>query len=437
MKKLNLIGLIAILMFSASALFAQSYTSYLTGSPVDADVQPQFGLCLMGGAGESDEAMTWFLERANGGDVVVLRASGEDGYNNYMFSELGVEVNSVETIVFNTADAASDPYVIERVGNAEAIWMAGGDQNDYITFWQDTPIQDAINDLINLKQGPVGGISAGMAVLGQAYFPASSGTINSENALNNPFATQMQFGWNDFIDAPFMQNVITETHLNDPDRIRYGRITAFLARLGFDQGIRPFGMASNEYCAIAIDENGLARAFGEYPDFDDDFVYFLQGNCAEPSGPEVIAENQPLTWDRNNQAVKVYQVPATVNGQNYLDLNDWINGEGGAWEDWYVINGELTRSADADAPDCSVGLRDLGTIEALIFPNPTTGLMTIKTGELNWNYRIYDMTGRLLEAGNEPTTERILDLRNMLSGIYKLTVETEAAFFSTSVVVSH
>jgi cyanophycinase-like exopeptidase len=436
MKNISKYGMMAVGIMCSGAMFAQSYTSYLTGNPVDLEVQPQFGLCLMGGAGESDEAMIWFLERANGGDVVVLRASGSDGYNEYMYTELGVDLNSVETIVFNTAEAANDPYVIERVQNAEAIWMAGGDQNDYVTFWQDTPIQDAINNLLNVKQGPVGGISAGMAVLGQAYFPASSGTINSENALNNPFAPQMQFGWNDFIDAPFMQNVITETHLNDPERIRYGRVTAFLARLGFDQGIRPFGMASNEYCAIAIDENGLARAFGEYPAFDDDFVYFLQGNCVEPSGPEIIVENQPLTWDRNNQAVKVYQVPATANGQNYLDLNTWTDGEGGFWEDWYVVSGELTRSTDATAPDCLVSVRNQRTIDAVVFPNPTSGALTIKTGETNWKYRVYDLTGRLLQSGNELTTERTLDLGDMPSGLYKLSVETENEFFSTSFVVS-
>ena len=53
----------------------------------------------MGGATEDDNAMIWFLERSNGGDILVLRTSGSDGYNNYLFSELGVNVNSVETIV--------------------------------------------------------------------------------------------------------------------------------------------------------------------------------------------------------------------------------------------------------------------------------------------------------------------------------------------------
>jgi hypothetical protein len=134
--------------------------------------------------------------------------------------------------------------------------------------------------------------------------------------------------------------------------------------------------------------------------------------------------------------VKVYQVPATVTGQNYLDLNTWTDGEGGFWEDWYVVSGELTRSTDATAPDCLVAVRNQRSIDAVVFPNPTSGALTIKTGETNWQYRVYDLSGRLLESGNEPSTERTLDFSQMPSGLYKLTVETENAFFSTSFVVS-
>ena len=77
------------------------YTSWITGDEGNSMAQPSPGVVLMGGASEHDEAMKWFLEQANGGDVVVIRASGSDGYNDYMFSDLGVTVNSVETIRFD------------------------------------------------------------------------------------------------------------------------------------------------------------------------------------------------------------------------------------------------------------------------------------------------------------------------------------------------
>lgn len=79
----------------------------------------------MGGATEDDNAMKWFLQRANGGDVLVLRTTGSNGYNSYLYSSLGINVNSVETIVCNNASASNDAYVLQKINQAEAIWFAG------------------------------------------------------------------------------------------------------------------------------------------------------------------------------------------------------------------------------------------------------------------------------------------------------------------------
>ena len=51
------------------------------------------------------------------------------------------------------------------IRRAEVIFIAGGDQANYIRDWKDTPVQDAIN--ANLAEGkPIGGTSAGLAVQG-------------------------------------------------------------------------------------------------------------------------------------------------------------------------------------------------------------------------------------------------------------------------------
>ena len=88
----------------------------------------------MGGATEDDNAMIWFLERSNGGDILVLRTSGSNGYNDYLYNELGVDVNSVETIVLNNSSAANESYIHNKVLNAEAIWFAGGDQSNLVQY---------------------------------------------------------------------------------------------------------------------------------------------------------------------------------------------------------------------------------------------------------------------------------------------------------------
>ena len=59
----------------------------------------------MGGAREDDNAMRWFLKQADGGDILVLRTSGSNGYNDYLYSELQVNVNSVESIVVKNKNA--------------------------------------------------------------------------------------------------------------------------------------------------------------------------------------------------------------------------------------------------------------------------------------------------------------------------------------------
>ncbi len=429
---LSLIISALILAFSANG---QSYTNWFTGNTEDVQVQPQFGICLMGGAGESDEAMKWFLERANGGDVLVLRTSGSDGYNDYLYSELGVTVNSVETIRFDAAAAATDPYVLDKLSKAEAIWLAGGDQAVYESFWKNTAVEDAINNLLNVVGGPVGGISAGMAIMGQSYFPASNGTITQEAALANPFAPQMQFGYDDFVDAPFLNGVITETHLNDPDRIRYGRITAFMARLGFDHDVRPLGIGSNEFCAVAIDENGIGRAFGEFPEFDDDYIYFLQANCVEPSGPEIMEAATPLTWLRNEEAVKVYKVPATLDGENFFDLNDWNSGSGGTWQNWYVDSGMLTMENAEGAPACFLSVRGSNKLSGVsLYPNPTEGMLNLKTNEASWTYSVYDVSGRILMQQIVNRNETNLDVSGLSSGIYKIVISSNGAYFSASFV---
>ena len=70
----------------------------------------------MGGATEDDNAMKWFLEQANGGDVLILRTSGSDGYNQYFYSQLGISVNSVETIVFDNASASNQKlYTLKNI----------------------------------------------------------------------------------------------------------------------------------------------------------------------------------------------------------------------------------------------------------------------------------------------------------------------------------
>ncbi|MCM5661435.1 cyanophycinase [Galbibacter mesophilus] len=318
---------------------SKDYVSYVTGSETDKKTTPKGGICLMGGATENDRAMKWFLNRADGGDVLVLRTSGSDGYNNYMFSELGVDLNSVETIVCKNAKASDDDYLHTQINNAEAIWFAGGDQWDYVSFWRDTKVAELINKAITERNIVIGGTSAGMAIQGGFYYSAQRGSVKSDEALMNPYNQDMTIGNEEFIDNKILAEVITDTHYDNPDR--KGRHVAFLARIRKDNGVAGKGIACDEYTSVCIDEKGLATIYGGAPDYDDN-AYFIQPNPEiENNAPEVCEDGEPLEWNKNSKALKVYAVKGTNDGNHTFNLNDWQTANGGEWQYWYVENGEL------------------------------------------------------------------------------------------------
>lgn len=256
-------ALIGVAAASASAAATSaSYDYWLTGSA--ADVKPaktRAGLFLSGGGGDVAAAWKWFVACAGGGDIVVLRASGVDGYNDYIFSKIG-GVDSVESIRFNSAEAARDPRVLEIIAKADGIFLAGGDQARYVTYWKDSPVGAALN--AHLRAGkPLGGTSAGLAVLGQYYFSALHDSVTSAAALADPFDRKITVG-RDFIAAPPLVGVITDSHFMA--RQRLGRLVVFLARIAVDEHGKPtrlVGLGVDEGTALCVEPDAQARVFTE------------------------------------------------------------------------------------------------------------------------------------------------------------------------------
>ena len=418
MKDMRVFGLFLMLCLSMPAI-AQDYTSYFTGDTTDVTVTVQKGTVLMGGASENDNAMRWFLERAGGGDILVLRTSGEDGYNAYFFEDLGVDVNSVETILCNNKDASFNPYVLRRVAEADALWFAGGDQWEYIDYWRDTPMEDAFNVLINEKQITIGGTSAGCAIMGQAYFSAENGTIISNTALHNPYHNLVQLGNDDFLNNPATSNLITDTHYDNPDR--RGRQVTFLARLMTDYGTPFYGIGVEEYTAVCIDELNIAHVYGSYPG-DDDFAYFLQVNCYSPSGPEVCADGDLLTWDRNDAAIKVIKMAGTNSGSGMVDLNDWKTASGAdfTWENWWVENAILKVTTEATEIDCTTPIAQSDNINSSLAINIEQDVLHIYTDVLLQQYKIYTITGQLIQSGE--IFNNSIPIKQLVNGTYLLAI---------------
>src|SRR5262249_6017048 len=158
-----------------------------------------------------DVAFKWLCERASGGDFVVLRASGDDAYNPYINGLC--KANSVSTLILPDTASANDPRVAEILRQAEAIFIAGGDQANYINHWSNTPVQREMNAAIT-RGVPIGGTSAGLAVMGQFIYSAQGDApddkdLSSALALANPFHPRITVR-RDFLEIPILKNTLTD-----------------------------------------------------------------------------------------------------------------------------------------------------------------------------------------------------------------------------------
>lgn len=397
---------------------AQAYTSWLSGSAEDVTTQPQPGLLLAGGGTDNDEAMRWLLQRADGGDVVVLRASGADGYNDYLFAELGIEVNSVETIRFDGAAAASDSSVIARIRGAEALFIAGGDQYRYYSYWQNTEVEDALNYLILEKRITVGGTSAGMAILGQSYYVPEGSGATSQEALGNPFHANVAGVLSgDFLMHPLMGRVITDTHY--AERNRQGRHLVFMGRLAALTNDQVYGIACNENVAVALTDDGQARVYGNSG--TQDHAYFMRTNCVSVFMPEIMLPNLPMTWNRNMSALKVYKVPGTLSGTHWFDVAAWEAGSGGSWEHWWAING-VWNSGPGTEPDCApTGVSASPALpQVKISPNPADHSVKLGYGDEEAPQSILLINALGQGVRSWPANSHQLSLEGLPRGTYTL-----------------
>ena len=236
----------------------------------------------MGGGGDVDEAFQWMDDRGGHGDFLVLRGSGADGYQEYLDDI--TEANSVQTLVIKDAQAAHDPFVVERIQRAEAVFLAGGDQWNYVGKWKDSPLLEALNGAI-LKGVPIGGTSAGLAVLGQHLFTAEKNTVTPEEALVNPYSEKITLS-SDFLKAPVLEGLITDSHFSERDRM--GRLVSFMGRLQTDRDLSSLrGVGVDEGTAALVQPSGDSRVVGKGG------VHWVRSGAA----PEVCEPGQPLTFE--------------------------------------------------------------------------------------------------------------------------------------------
>lgn len=302
------IGLLVLTFCCATHSFAaKSYSYFRVGSASDVATATTAGTVLMGGGTDVDAAFQWMCERSGNGDFLVIRATGTDAYNPYI-QQLCRAENSVSTLIIPNRTAASDPFVLSTIQNAEALWIAGGDQSNYVNFWNGTQVQTALQALI-ARGVPIGGTSAGMNVLSQFIYSAlASKGVTSTQALADPFTRYITLD-RDFVSIAAVAGLIGDPHFVTRDRM--GRDLAFLCRISLNGwSAAPRGISIDEKTALLIDAGGNATVVGIST------VYFLQA----PGVPQICQSKTPLTY----QNIAVYRIAA---GGGF-NLGSW-DGSGG------------------------------------------------------------------------------------------------------------
>jgi cyanophycinase len=306
-----------------SAYASHSFKYFRIGNKEDIRTKPAFGIAMMGGGKDLDEAFRWLCNKGNGGDFLILRARGDDAYNPYVNGLC--KANSVATLIIPGRKAADDPKVAEIIGNAEVVFIAGGDQANYLRWWKGTAVEKAINDDIAAGK-PLGGTSAGLAVEGEFVYGSlgdkpDDEDLASEQVLQNPYFDRVTLD-REFVRIPLLENLITDSHFAKRDRM--GRTLGFLARIIKDGwSASPREVAIDERSAVLVEADGKGSVVGTGKG-----AYFMRPTSA----PEVCEKGVPLTF----RGIEVYRV--TTGG--HFDLKVWT-GDGGSPYSLSVERGKI------------------------------------------------------------------------------------------------
>lgn len=315
--------LLVVLLLLAPASTAQKYQYVRTGANEAAHSKYQFGLALMGGGSDLDDAFRWLCGKSGGGDFLILRAAGSDDYNPYVKGLC--RVNSVSTLIIPDRDSTQDPRVAEIIRSAQAIFIAGGDQARYVNSWKGTPVQDAIN--ADIAEGkPIGGTSAGLAVLGEFIYGAlqdkeDDKDLTSPEVLRNPYFNRVTLA-RGFLQVPLLRNLLTDSHF--AKRHRLGRSLVFLARIiqdGWSE--HPREIAIDEKSAVLVEADGSAKVVGSGKG-----AYFIEAT----EKPELCVPGKLLTI----HGITSYHAPKGAS----FDLKRWT-GKGGESYVISVVEGKI------------------------------------------------------------------------------------------------
>lgn len=278
------------------------------------------GLVLGGGGTDVNAEFVWIHDTIvgdpakRGGDLVVLRATGNNDYDRYIYRL--APFHSVRTLLIPTCSDSTTieaaAHVIQRSG---AVFFAGGNQADYVV-WKNTPIQSAVQG-VYARRGVVGGTSAGEAILGKYVFDAvaeGERDTTTDNAVRNPWERIISFTYH-FLKFSALADAITDQHF--VTRNRFGRTAVFMARQIAEGKVRNqkqlvLGVAVDEASGIVVDKRGIGTLLLQGKGGS---AFLIRGGAARQ-----IEQGQPFV------SAKLTVTKLSAQGDTF-DFNAWCGRE--------------------------------------------------------------------------------------------------------------
>ncbi len=223
------------------------------------NIYSQGYLCAIGGGSEdyndwSDAPYGWIVDKADSGKIIIISDSDASSWLPNYFLSLGASDAYNKKIESRAIADFQSTY--DELITADAIFIRGGDQWDYINLWKGTKTEEAIVFVFQ-SGGVVSGTSAGAAVLGDFDFTARYGSAYPRSSLINPMQSKLDFD-DEFLDL--QPNVIFDTHFIE--RGRFGRLIPMIYKIDRAMGSDIIGVGIDDKSAVCITPDGIAEIMG-------------------------------------------------------------------------------------------------------------------------------------------------------------------------------
>ena len=141
----------------------------------------------------------------------------------------------------------------DAIRAADVVWIRGGNQANYVQWWNDTLTEQAIRDVYDAG-GAIGGTSAGCAILGELIYDSIAGSLSPKEALRDAYHPKLTLT-DDFLRLG--DGLLFDTHFTE--RGRQARLAVMIARAAADLGVDVLGVGVDDRTAFCVSPDGTAE----------------------------------------------------------------------------------------------------------------------------------------------------------------------------------